>query len=190
MASSFSFINKTVKGGLFFILPIALMILLFGTLVDIIRSHAQAISRRVDPQDKSGFDLSYTIAIVMLILVCFLFGLFAGTGISKAFVRWIEKNILTLFPGYQMLKTSTQAIVGMEETNNYPVVLVPVDGWMIAFEMESLANNELVVFVPDAPSPWSGSVMVFNRSDIRKTSLTQKEAIFILKHTGHGLKDL
>jgi uncharacterized membrane protein len=87
------------------------------------------------------------------------------------------------------MKNTAQSMMGME-TQNYPVVLAPVDGWMFAFIIENLPDNEIVVFVPDSPSPWSGSVMVFDRKDVKPTALTQKEALSILRHTGIGLKDL
>ena len=189
MASS-SFISKTIKGGIFFLVPIALIIILFGKLLDILKPLALFISKRLDPADKSTFDLSYLISIVILILLCFLFGLIANTGLSKMFVRWIEKNILAILPGYQMMKNTIQSAAGLDATKNFPVVLVLLDGWMIAFLMESLPDDEVVVYVPGSPSPWSGSVIIINRSEIRETSLTQREALQILRHTGIGLKDL
>jgi uncharacterized membrane protein len=65
-----------------------------------------------------------------------------------------------------------------------------VDGWMIAFLMNKLPNDEVVVFVPGSPNPWSGNIIIFKQSEIKETSISQKEALSFLKQTGVGLKDL
>jgi uncharacterized membrane protein len=101
----------------------------------------------------------------------------AASAFGKAFVRWIEDNILVIVPGYQLIKNAGQAAIGLDASKNFPVVLVPVDGWMIAFLIDSLADNEIVVFVPGSPNPWSGNVLIFQKSEVKETSMTQKEAL-------------
>ena len=185
-----NFLNKTIKGGIFFIVPITLLVILFGKVFQVLKPIAQRISGVIDQGQERVFDLSYIITIVLLFLICFIFGLAAASAFGKAFVRWIEDNILVIVPGYQLIKNAGQAAIGLDDTKNFPVVLVPVDGWMIAFLIESISNDELVVFVPGSPNPWSGNVLIFNKSEIKETSMTQKEALGFLKQTGMGLQDL
>jgi uncharacterized membrane protein len=185
-----SFLSKTIKGGLFFLVPVTLVIILVGKVLLLLKPLGQFISRIIDPDDRFTFDLAYTISILMLVLVCFLSGLVAASRVGKAFVKWIENNIMILFPGYQYMKNMAQSATGFETGQNYPVVLVLVDGWMIAFLMNELPDNTAVVFVPGSPDPWSGDVMMFDKSEIKETSLTQREALSFLRRTGLGLKDL
>jgi len=190
MKSTFGFLNKTIKGGLFFIIPITLILFLCGKVIGYLTPTAHRISAIVDKDGKTTFDLSYLIAIVLLLLLCFVFGLVASSAMGKAFIKWIEDNILVILPGYQLMKNAGQAVTGLDASTNFPVVLVLVDGWMIAFLMSTLPDDDVVVFVPGSPSPWSGDVMIFKKAEIKETSLTQKEAIAFLRHTGVGIKDL
>jgi uncharacterized membrane protein len=164
--------------------------LLFGKVTNFLKPTAQAISAIIDREGRITFDLSYLIALLLVLVICFLLGLMAVSGIGKSFTRWIEEHILNPVPGYRLMKNASQAAAGLDTEQQFPVVLVPVDGWMIGLQINTLPNNEVVVFVPGSPNPWSGNVIIFNASDIRQTSLTQKEALSFLRQTGAGLKDL
>lgn len=184
-----AFLTKTLKGGFFFILPFVLILILCEKALRVVSPLASRISHIVDPDDKTHFDLAYIIAILLLISFCFLCGLLANSHYGKTMVQWLERNILSMFPGYEMMKNMMQAATGLDPDNNYPVVFAPIDGWMIAFLIDTCPDGMAVVFVPGSPSPWSGDVMMFAMSDLKTTTLTQKEALSILRHTGIGLKD-
>lgn len=184
-----AFLSKTIKGGFFFILPFVLILILLEKALRIVAPLARSISRIVDPNDQTKFDLAYTIAVILLVAFCFVCGLIANSAYGKAVIRWIEKNILSMFPGYEMMKNMMQAAAGLDPDKNYPVVFAPIDGWMIAFLIDTLPDGMGVVFVPGSPSPWSGDVMMFPITDLKTTTMSQKEALTILRHTGIGLKD-
>lgn len=184
-----AFLVKTIKGGFLFVLPFVLVVILLEKAFRILTPLAGQISKLVDPEDKMTFDLAYLTSFILLLSICFVCGLFAVSKRGKALVRWIEGNVLALFPGYEMLKSNMESAVGLNPEKGYPVVLAPVDGWQIAFVVEKLPDETHVVFVPGSPSPWSGSVMMFAPSDLKTTTLTQKEALSILRHTGIGMKD-
>lgn len=185
-----NFLSKTIKGGLFFLVPVTLIVILVGKVLLLLRPLGKYLSGIFDKEDQFVFDLAYTTSIILLIFVCFLSGLIASSALGKRFVHWLEDNIMILFPGYQYMKTMAQSATGFESGKTYPVVLVLVDGWMIAFLMDELPDNTAVVFVPGSPNPWSGDVMMFDKSEIKETSLTQKEALQFLRRTGLGVTDL
>lgn len=184
-----AFLIKTIKGGFFFILPLVLILILCEKALRIVKPIALRISGFIDPEDSTRFDLAYVIAILLLVGFCFLCGLLANSKAGKRFITWIERNILSMFPGYEMMKNMMQAATGLDPDNNYPVVFAPIDGWMIAFLIDTMPDGMAVVFVPGSPSPWSGDVMMFQLSELKTTTMSQKEALTILRHTGIGLKD-
>jgi uncharacterized membrane protein len=190
MKPMMNFLSKTIKGGLFFLVPVTLIVILIGKVILLLRPMGSSLSHVFDKEDKLTFDLAYITTITLLVLICFLSGLLAASRIGKGFVGWIENNVMVLFPGYQYMKNMAQSATGLESGQNYPVVLVQADGWMIGFLMDVLPDNTAVVFVPGSPNPWSGDVKMFDRSEIKETSLTQKEALSFLRRTGLGVKDL
>ncbi len=62
--------------------------------------------------------------------------------------------------------------------------MIPIDGWMIAFLVEELNETEVMVFVPSAPSPWEGSLVIFERSQIRESTLKPGDIMAIMKKLG------
>jgi uncharacterized membrane protein len=190
MTPMMNFLSKTIKGGLFFLVPVTLIVILIGKVILLLRPMGSSLSHVFDKEDKLTFDLAYITTITMLVLICFLSGLLAASRMGKSFAGWIENNVMVLFPGYQYMKNMAQSATGLESGQNYPVVLVLADGWMIGFLMDVLPDNTAVVFVPGSPNPWSGDVKMFDRSEIKETSLTQKEALSFLRRTGLGVKDL
>ena len=190
MKSISDFVIKTVKGGIFFILPLVLVYILLGKAMHIVKPVAHFISSFLDRSGKGGDFLITAVSILIVVILCFFFGLLSASKLGKSLVQWIEENILMLFPGYSFLKSSMQSTMGVEDVKNLPVKLAPADGWVFCFVMAELPNNELAVYIPGAPDPSSGSVSIYAKEELRDVQLTQKEVLQIIRQNGVGLKKL
>lgn len=189
MKSALSFVSNTIKGGIFFLFPIVLVILFLEKIIHILRPIATSLSKSLGLESPS-FDVPYFLALLIILIFCFIAGWVAKLGAGKWLVNWIENHILLLFPGYQLMKSTMQTNVGLDSVKEYPVVLVPIDGRMIAFHVDTLENGEIVVFVPSAPNVWEGNVILFDKNKVRTSHLTQKQAVKLIKRLGVGTKDL
>lgn len=185
-----NFLNKTIKGGIFFIIPVVLIIILMQKAFALLKPLANTISDKLFTGNVMGYKPVYFIAVLIVLILCFIGGLIGASFIGKAIVKWVEDNVLFLLPGYKLMKDTSKSIIGMEGEKSFPVVLAPIDGWMITFLIEKLDNGEIVVFVPGSPSPWSGNIMLFKESEVRATNMTQRQALKILKQTGMGLNQV
>jgi uncharacterized membrane protein len=180
-----SIVSQTVKGGLFFLLPLVIVIILLKKAVELILPLAHVVNGWVP------FALPFSamaLSVIFLILICFLAGWLTKLGFAKKLILLLEENFLVLFPGYQLMKNTFESKVGLDSQKEYPVVLVPIDGWMIAFLVEELTETEVMVFVPSAPSPWEGSLVIFERSQIRESTLKPGDIMAIMKKLGVGSK--
>ncbi|SFT48237.1 Uncharacterized membrane protein [Algoriphagus locisalis] len=184
-----SVISNTIKGGIFFLFPIVIILLFFEKIIHILQPLATKISAGIGLEN-SAWDFPYIIAIIIILLFCFLAGTVAKLGAGKWMVGWIEDHILTLFPGYQLMKNTLQANAGLESDKEFPVVFVPIDGWMIAFHVDTLANGNIVVFVPSAPSTWEGNVVVFEKDKVKASNLSQKDATQLMRRLGVGAAEI
>ncbi|WP_339865465.1 DUF502 domain-containing protein [uncultured Algoriphagus sp.] len=184
-----SIISNTIKGGIFFLFPIVLILIFFEKIIHILQPVASKISTALG-LESSALDFPYIIAILIILIFCFLAGTVAKLGAGKWMVGWIEDHILTLFPGYQLMKNTLQSNAGLESDKEFPVVFVPIDGWMIAFKVDTLANGDIVVFVPSAPNTWEGNVIVFEKDKVKESKLTQKDATQIMRRLGVGSAEL
>lgn len=175
--------NELLKGGIFFLFPIILVILFFEKALSILEPLATSIS---ETYGDSFYITSrpYLLSILILVTICLLAGYISSKGVGLTMVHWIENNILTLFPGYHLMKNTLQDTAGMVAETNFPVVLAPIDGWMLGFEVDKLDNGDLVIFVPGAPNTWEGNVIIFEEKRIKRTNLHQKDVQKIMRQLG------
>lgn len=185
-----SFVNNTIKAGIFFVIPIIIVLIIGLKIIGIIAPVSNIIETLIDPQNKIPF-LSTIISVLLILFIFFIGGIlenhFSG---SKKIISWIENNILSLLPAYQLIKGTTQQKIGLETALNLKVVLVQADGWVLAFQVEELANNEVLVFIPASPNPYEGNLSIFQKSEIRNTNISPKDAYTILKKTGIGTRGI
>lgn len=59
-----------------------------------------------------GLETPVALALLLIILVCFLAGLLARTRLAKAAVKKLERKILAKIPGYELLTGLGASFVG------------------------------------------------------------------------------
>jgi uncharacterized membrane protein len=126
------------------------------------------------------------VALLLLVALCFIAGLLAKTSMAKRLLVWVEDNILRRVPGYSFFKSIGRSMAGIKE-QEMKIVLVRVDdGWQIAFLIEQINDNMYTVFVPDAPTPISGSVYHVEKDRIIWTQMTRQQALQCISQLGFG----
>ena len=182
-------IRVTIFGGVVFIVPVVLVIIIISKVFYFIK-------KLIDPFIPAGstigggLGLHTVLAILILLAICFAAGLLARTNAARAFVNWIEKNILDIMPGYRFMKSMGLAATGLEEQDMKVVLARVDDGWQISFLIEQINETMYTVFIPGAPSPWSGSIYHVEKDRIMWTDITQKQAVRCIKLLGAGYKDI
>lgn len=183
MKKVFQLFSTTIKGGVFFLLPLVLIIVLLEKVINLLDPLSLGVQKFLDPGERYD-NFPYLFSILTLILVCFIAGWVARFGIGKRMVGLIENNVLSLFPGYQLMKSTFETKVGVEEGKSFPVVLVPIDGQMFGFHVDTMDNGDFVVFIPGAPSAWEGNVVIFPESKVTLTDYKQDVVIKIMRQLG------
>jgi uncharacterized membrane protein len=121
------------------------------------------------------------------VLICFFAGLAAKTVLAGKLVQFLEKNVLEKIPAYTLLKSKTESVLRPEDIEGMSPILGRFDdSWQLAFEIERFAGGKVVVFLPGAPDPWSGSVCVLTEDRVTRLDLTVKSAADIMKRLGKG----
>ena len=191
MKSFTSFIKTTLIGGLFFIIPIVLLVYLIGKVIGIFRKMVAPIADKIDFSLLGGEMTSRIIATIVLLLVCFIGGLFAKTKIANQLKEWVEDNILSNIPGYTLLKGMSETAVGLESNNLKEVVLVDIEEvWQIGFLMERLDDDLNAVFIPGAPNPMSGNVVFVKWDRLKKLDIQGINAMKIARKLGVDSKKI
>ena len=161
---SLGFLKTTAIGGLIFLLPLIVVGALLGQVVQIVLMVAEVLGEWIPVNTVGGWALVFVLAVVVVLLCCFLAGLAARRSLAKRFAQTIEKNLLLLFPRYAIFKDQMAGTIGGDESKPRlkPVLVEFNDATRIAFEVERIDAGPVAIYLPGAPDPWSGSVVYMN----------------------------
>jgi len=191
MKKVISFIKTTIIGGLFFVVPIVLLIYLIGKVIGIFRKIVAPIADSISFSFLGGETTSRIIALAVLILLCFIAGLLAKTKKVKQLKEWVEDNILSNIPGYTLLKGMSETAAGLESNNLKEVVLVDIEEvWQIGFLMERIDKDLNAVFIPGAPNPMSGDVIFVKWDRLKKLDIKGINAMKLSRKLGVDAKKI
>lgn len=191
MKNIFKIIKATFLGGILFLAPLVVLLVILEKGYTIIQKVTLPLVQNLPRVHVLGIAIQELVGIILIILVCFIAGLVARTSGAKKLIRKIEDEILSFVPGYSFMKNMNESIMGIESNENLKVVLVPTDaGLQFAFLIEEIDEDKFAVFIPDAPNPWSGSVVFVAKNDITKVEISQKQALACIRKLGFGSKNL
>lgn len=185
---SFGFLKTTAIGGLIFLLPLIVIGILVGQIAPIVLAVAKVLSNSsyIDTSDKAGVALLFALSIAIVVLMCFLAGMIARWSIGQKLSRFMEKNLIILFPRYAIYREQLKGSIGGE--HNKPE-LIPVlvrfdDVTRIAFEAERTECSLVSIFLPGSPDPWSGNVIFMTPDRVDRLDIPFSEALGICERMG------
>ena len=180
-----SFVKSTIIGGIFVLVPLVLLSIAVGEAVQFAYSLLHPLVAWLPVTNISTISLAFALGIVAVVLVCFLAGLVARTAVSQWLVSRLEHVILAVIPSYGLMKSMGQGWVGVESTTPHPPTLVRLDDSVqIGFLMDTLPDGRCMVFIPNAPTPWSGSLIIVPPDRLEPMPLTTKQTIDCLRLLG------
>lgn len=185
------FIRTTIVGGIFYLVPIIALLAVIGKAHGISRKLVAPLAALFPLEGPFSFLSEKVLAIIVIVLFCFLAGLIAKTGGGKGFARWLESNVLSKVPGYALIKSMSDSMSGVEEQSGREAVLARIeDAWQIALLVERLDNGHVAVFVPGAPSISSGSVYFMTEDRIKPLGMPVSTAFKCVRKLGVGANEL
>ena len=99
-----NFVKTTVIGGLVFLVPVVVIVLVIAQAVELMLTVAEPLADVIPVESIGGVALANFIAAIMLVIVCFLAGLLAKTAPARKLVDTAERAVLQNIPGYSLLK--------------------------------------------------------------------------------------
>jgi uncharacterized membrane protein len=184
------FIRVTVIGGVIFLVPVTVLIVILGKTVDIMGRLARPLTAWVPLDRIGGVAVANLIAIAGIIVLCFIAGLVARSGVVTRYINSLESRFLYSIPGYSFVKSLTSSMAGVDDDKSFTPVLAKFDdASQIAFKVESLPDGRAIVYIPGAPDPWSGSVFVMSADRIELLDLSLMDAVKNIRALGSGSSD-
>jgi uncharacterized membrane protein len=182
-----SILRTTIVGGVIFLVPFVVLIIILGKALQISRAVTVPLAERIPVESVMGLGTPKILAAVVLVLVCLLAGLFAKTSLAKKLVNWLEKVFLSNVPGYSFLKHLAEETAGTAPERGQQTVLVRFDeASQIGFLIERISGGRVAVFVPDAPNPLAGGVFIVDEDRVTPLDVPSGSALKCLQRLGEG----
>ncbi len=182
MKSILLFLRATLTGGVLFLLPVVLLIMILNKAHIVLVKISAPFAHRL-PEFIFGLDGHNVLAILFL---CFISGILFRSATVKGWIGKLEDNVLSFLPGYSMIKSITADAIGEKvEQSLHPVLVQDGDTWNIGFLVEE-GEGLCTVFFPEAPRHDSGEVKIVPASAVKKINVTANLAAKSLKSYGKG----
>ncbi len=180
------FLKTTIIGGLLFLLPAILVLIVLGHAMQLAAKVAQPVSKLL-PDAVFGIGGITLVAALVLVVVSFLAGLVARTDLGKRIARRFEISFLGGLPQYQIVKSMAEGLAKVENAEGVHPALVEIEGgWQIGYLIEPLENGWAAVFLPQAPTPMSGNIMYLPMDRVRPLDMPMVQAMALVKRMGVG----
>ena len=184
------FLKTTIIGGVLFLLPVAVIVLILSYALRLVKRVAVPISQNLHLDQLgsvAGVGAATILSVLMLILISFAAGIVARTAVGRRITKWSEESLLGRLPQYQLMKSMAEGLAHLESASGLKPALVSIeDGWQIGYLLEQLENGWVAVFLPQAPTPMSGNVMYFPAKRVRPLGITMVQAMSVVKAIGVG----
>src|SRR5215467_9544460 len=123
----------------------------------------------------------------MLVAVACVAGLVARTRVGRTMMRWAERSYLGGLPQYQVVKSMAEGLAQVEGAEGARPALINIEeAWQLDYVLEPLGNGWVAVFLPQAPTPLSGSAMYLPEERVRPLTITMAHTMAIVKRMGLG----
>ncbi len=184
MSQVTEFFKKTIKGGIFLVIPLTVVLLVLTKAHAFLQEFTAPLAAFL-PKNILGIDGSFLIAFIALITSCFLGGLLLQHNSVKQRIDHLEVNFLSRIPGYSLIKSTASDTFG-DGTNSMQAVMIPDDeSHMLGLIIEK-NENLCTVFIPSAPNSTSGDIKIFDINRLILIDAKAKDVLLSLSRLGQG----
>lgn len=189
MHAVLAFVKSTLLGGLLFLLPLGIVVVVATRLFALARHVGDALHVALFPGAPSDL-VPLVFAAGVLVALAFLAGMLARSAVGARLFAWLDGRVLGHVPAYALVRRTVSDLAGGLEglSDDVRVVLVRLDdASQVGFLMERRADGTCVVFLPDAPSALAGTVMVVAGERLTDTDLAPIAVVQGMRRLGAGL---
>ena len=159
-SNTLGFLKTTAIGGVLFLLPIVVVIVLLGYVFKAVVSVHGVLKEWIPFDSATGIALLFVLAVILIFAACFVAGLIAHRAIGVHFSRTMESHLMKVYPKYGIYKDLLAGkFGGAENAPSLSPVLVRKGEFLYpAFQADRLASGLIVVYFPGSPDTWNGSL--------------------------------
>jgi uncharacterized membrane protein len=164
------FIINTITGGIFLLLPLAVILIILQKIYVIAGKILRPVASYL-PEHMFGLDGHQIVSIFILVVFCFTAGLLFRSRRVRALIEKLEDGFLSAIPGYTLIMTNVADKLHHEDDDMLVPVLVQLDESRVFGLLAAEGGGSCSVYVPGAPDFKSGNVHIFPAERVQKLDL-------------------
>ncbi len=185
------FLKITALGGFLILLPLLLLYLLLGKMLQLVIVFATPIADLFPAGTFDRLPFHEIIAFGLIIGTSFLIGLVMRIAYARRLGHWAEDTVLQRMPMYNLLKIVASSFSGNEDEQAFiPALMTLPTGTQVLVAIVEDRGDMLTVFQPSCPSPTIGTVHLVERKRVRKLDVKLLEVSKVLSQWGVGFQDV
>ena len=184
-----TFFQTMTLGGLVVVLPAFLLFLIFRWLFLWVTDLIQPLTDVVVAWIGAPEFAADWIVILVIIALCFALGVVVKTSVGRFIHRNLETHILSVAPGYRIIKVTVMQLLGRKRSPFSSVALVRLyerEGLMTAFVTDEHESGWKTVFIPTGPNPTTGYIVHLRARDVFPIQVRVEDAIRSVISCGAG----
>ena len=181
------FITSTLVGGLLFVVPVYLAVLL---LLKGMKSVATLV-RPFTALVPDWIPAERLLSLFVVLTFCFLVGYALRTQSGRAVRERLEVVFFGKLPGYGLIRSLTQRMAGDSSESAWMPALVELEDALVpGFVIEPLDDGRFTVFVPSVPTPFAGAVYILTADRVHILDVPFTQAVRSISRWGSGSREL
>ena len=187
MKALWRLLKATLIGGLLFLVPLILMVVVLGKGLELARKIVWSDRKHAPIHSVAGVTVVTLASAALLLAVALGVGVFARTAAGRRVKDWLESTILGKVPAYSIVRgmIAPSSLADGEAT---PALAWVEDSWVYALVMEIHEDGHRTVFLPGAPNPLSGSLYFLTENRVRPLDMTLPAFFKVIRSIGVGSK--
>ncbi|MEI8048181.1 MAG: hypothetical protein WCI92_12430 [Bacteroidota bacterium] len=178
------------KGIVQFLFPVIVLLFIFEKAIPIAQRIIQPIKSHLPTERIFGVGMFTLLSILLIFLVCYIAGWLSDRKWVKAFLTFIEDNLLVFIPGYAMLKSSADATIDDADSNWKVVMINGDDNLTFGNEVEKRPDGHSMIFVPQPPDAKSGDMILMPEAKFKRVNLPVNKLEKIIRNYGLGSDEI
>ena len=184
------FLKTSLLGGVVVILPVAILVSVTIWVFNLITGLISPLTHLVTKDLQANELVSETIAISLILAVCFFVGVLVRTRLGDILYRLLETRILKLAPGYSMIKETVLHLFGNHKESPFSSVALAqifCNSTMVTcFITDKHDDGSFTVFVPTGPNPTSGLIYHLEGKYVHPVDIPVQDAMRSVISCGAG----
>lgn len=170
---------ESVIAGLQIILPVLIIAVLLAWTWTIVTTLIKPLALILAPKSDQTFFIEF-LAVLLFLFICYIIGAYSVTERGRRLMKEVELKLFKRVPGYTFIKETILYFFRRSKVPFSVVALVRPYGnstRQIAFVTEENSDNFYTVFIPTAPNPTSGNILILPRDQVEITKIPVDLAI-------------